>query len=171
MKGSTLAVFGAALFLVFVIVDRSPLSSIKFMYMALPAFAFMYLIYHSYQPEFFMISLDCSIAVGAVLAANTVRGSAYKIPMLAAVIVFMAVQVIGTAKVKSDFGHLRLGSKHKYVFDFSNNAYLMMFLTPVVMALLAAVGILMSGRFPVASMIAAGAYFFVTAVYYTVKLV
>lgn len=171
MKGSTLAAFGAGVFVVFLIVDRNPLSSIKFMYIALPAFAFMYLIYHSYQPEFFMISLDCVMAAGAVLLGNTVRGSRYKTLLLAAVVILMAAQIIGAAKVKSDFGHLRLGKKRKYVFDFSNNAYLMMFLTPVVMVGIAAVGLLMGGRIPIASMIAAGAYFFVTAVYYTVKLV
>ena len=171
MKGSTLAVLGAALFVVFLIVDRNPLSSIKLMYIVLPAFAFMYLIYHSYQPEFFMISLDCSIAAGAVLLGNTVRGSAYKIPMLVAAVVLMVAQIIGTAKVRSDFGRLRLSKKHKYVFEFSNNAYLMMFLTPVVMSVVAAIGILMGGRLQLASMIAAGAYFFVTAVYYTVKSV
>ena len=171
MKGSTLAVFGAALFVVFSIVDWNPNSTIKMMYVALPAFAFIYLIYHSYQPEFFMIALDCGIAVSAVLLGQTVRGAGYKPYMLGAVIVLMLAQIIGVAKVRSDFGHLRLGQKHKYVFEFSSNAYLMMFLTPVVMGILAAVGLMMTGKIPLASMIAVGAYFFVTAVYYTVKLV
>ncbi len=171
MKGSTLAVFGAALFVVFSIVDWNPNSTIKMMYVALPAFAFIYLIYHSYQPEFFMISLDCGIAASAVLLGQTVKGAGYKPYMLGAVIVLMLIQIIGVAKVRSDFGHLRLGKKHKYVFEFSGNAYLMMFLTPVVMGILAAVGLMMAGRIPLASMVAVGAYFFVTAVYYTVKLV
>lgn len=171
MKGSTLVVFGAALAAVFSIVSRSPLSSIKMMYVILPAFAFMYLIYHSYQPEFFMISLDCGIGAGAVMMGHTVRGAAYQMPILVAVVIVMLVQIIGVAKVRSDFGHLRFGKKHKYIFEFSNNAYLMMFLTPVIMALIAAIGLFMGGKIPVASMIAAGAYFFITAVYYTVKLV
>src|SRR5699024_8865783 len=52
-KGSTLLILGLALAVIFSVVAWNPGSGIKLMYVALPAFAFAYLIYHSYQPEFF----------------------------------------------------------------------------------------------------------------------
>ena len=55
-KGSTLVVFGVALAIVFSIVDYNAVTGIHFLYVALPAYAFAYLIYHSYQPEFFIIA-------------------------------------------------------------------------------------------------------------------
>ena len=137
----------------------------------MPAFAFAYLIYHSYQPEFFLIAMDCALAAGAVGLGQTTFGAAYHVPLLILAVVLYVLQIIGVAKVKSDLGRIHLGTWRRYVFDFSGNAYLMMFLTPVLMAAVAAAGLLVGGRVPVACMVAAGAYFFVTAVYYTVKLV
>lgn len=170
-KGSTLLVFGLALIVIFSIVSWNTTSGIKFLYVALPAFAFAYLIYHSYQPEFFIIALDCAAGAGAVALGQTAHGERYKMPILVLTLVVFVVQLVCVAKVKSDLGRIHLGKKRKYVFDFSNNAYLMMFLTPVVMAVIAVVGLTLTGRVPLVSMITAGAYFFVTAVYYTVKLV
>lgn len=170
-KGSTLLILGLALAVIFSVVAWNPGSGIKLMYVALPAFAFAYLIYHSYQPEFFLIAMDCALAAGAVGLGQTTFGAAYHVPLLILAVVLYVLQIIGVAKVKSDLGRIHLGTWRRYVFDFSGNAYLMMFLTPVLMAVVAAAGLLVGGRVPVACMVAAGAYFFVTAVYYTVKLV
>lgn len=171
LKGSTLLVFGIALAVVFSIVGYNAVSGIHFLYVALPAYAFAYLIYHSYQPEFFMIAMDCAAAAGAIAISQTATGEGYEKPLLAVVLVLFILQIIGVAKVKSDLGRIHLGHKRRYVFDFSRNAYIMMFLTPVIMAVVAAAGLMMDGRMPFGCMVAAGAYFFITAVYYTVKLV
>lgn len=170
-KGSTLVVFGVALAIVFSIVDYNAVTGIHFLYVALPAYAFAYLIYHSYQPEFFIIAMDCAAAAGAIAASQTTVGEGYEKILLAGVLVLYVLQIIGVAKVKSDLGRIRLGDKRRYVFDFSRNAYVMMFLTPVIMGAVSAAGLMMTGRVPFGCMVAAGAYFFITAVYYTVKLV
>lgn len=170
-KGSTLAVFGVAVAAVFLVVGYSQNAGIKLMYVVLPAFAFAYLIYHSYQPEFFVIALDCALAAGAVAAGQTIYGTPYRTTMLVALVILFVIQIVGVAKVKSNLGRIRISKKHRYVFEFSRNAYIMMFVTPVLMAVVAAAGLLLTGRISIASMVAAGAYFFVTAVYYTVKLV
>lgn len=170
-KGSTLLVFGLALAAVFSVVSVNAVSGIRLLYVVLPAFAFAYLIYHSYQPEFFIISMDCALAAGAVALGQSATGAAYRKYVLVLLLAAYVVQIVCVAKVRSDRGRVRLSSKHRYLFDFSNNAYLMMFVTPVLMAAAACAGLLMGGRAPIICMVAAGAYFFITAVYYTVKLV
>ena len=115
--------------------------------------------------------MDCAAAAGAIAASQTTVGEGYEKVLLAGVLVLYVLQIIGVAKVKSDLGRIRLGDKRRYVFDFSRNAYVMMFLTPVIMGAVSAAGLMMTGRVPFGCMVAAGAYFFITAVYYTVKLV
>lgn len=166
--GRSVLVLGIVLAVVFSAIGWNPNEAIKACYVALPAFAFYYLIFHSYQPEFFVIAADCGLAAGVVALAMTAFGQSLRYVLLVAAVVVFAVQLVLVQKVKGSKGKLVLGKK-KYAFDFSKNAYLMMTLTPVVMAVIAAVGALSGMALP--ALIAAGVYFFVTAVYYTVKLV
>lgn len=168
--GRSVLILGVVLAVLFSVIHWNPNEAIKVCYVALPAFAFYYLIYHSYQPEFFVIAADCGVAAGAIALGMTGFGARMRYVLLVLVVVLFAAQLVGVQKVKADKGKIKL-QKHKYAFDFSKNAYLMMVLTPVVMAVVTAAGVLAAGRVPMAALIAAGVYFFVTAVYYTVKLV
>lgn len=168
--GRSVLILGVVMAVLFCVVNWNPNDAIKACYVLLPGFAFYYLIFHSYQPEFFVIAVDCGLAAGAVALSLTAMGAGLRYALLALVIVLFAVQVFGVSRVKSGKGKLQLGGR-KFAFEFSHNAYLMMFITPAVMAVITVVGMLAAGRISLAALIAAGVYFFVTAVYYTVKLV
>ncbi len=145
---------------------------IKGMYVILPVLAVYYLVYHSYSPEFFIIAMDCGIAVGLMWTVQRALNSS-RLGKLAYVSVGAAVvlAIIQIAFVKS-----LQGKKGKFTFrgkdmqaNFSKNAYTILFVTPVLMAVMTAGVLVQPARFLVL-LGAAAAYLFITAVYYTVKL-
>ena len=141
-------------------------------YVSLPALAVYYLIFHSYQREFFVIAVDGGVAgVLLFIVRRAVASSQMKIAWAAVAImaVILIVQAVIVAKIKSNDGKLKVGAK-EYDFAFSKNAYTMMFLTPLVMTALVALGAATSVTIGFYAIIVVAAYLFVTAVYYTVKL-
>lgn len=140
----------------------------KIFYVVLPALAVYYLIYHSYQPEFFVIAADCGIAALLLLLTRWV-GGVWKWIAVIGMVVLCIVQLIEVAAVRKNKNHLKLGGK-TFSFVFGKNAYLMMQLTPAVMAIVVVGGALLGPTASACALAAAGGYAFVTAVYYTVKL-
>ena len=145
----------------------------KVFYALLPALAVYYLIYHSYQPEFCAISIDCGAAVALLLIVRRAQISA-NVQYLAWVAVavyavFAVAQIALTMQIKKANGKLTLGGR-KLSFVFSGNAYTMLTVTPVVMAALVALGAALGTTVALYAIIGAAGYLFVTAVYYTVKL-
>ena len=120
---------------------------IKAMYVVLPVLAVYYLVYHSYAPEFFLIAVDTGVGVAAMLAL---------------------IQIAVTASLRRKKGKFTFRSR-KIDTQFSKNAYLMLTITPIVMVALTAVVVLAASHVMIA-LGAAAAYLFITAVYYTVKL-
>ena len=114
----------------------------KIFYAVLPALAVYYLIYHSYQPEFVAIAFNGGVA---------------------AVLLFIIRRAISSA----NFKYLTYASLAVMVV-YSKNAYTMLFITPVIMTILVAVGAFTS--MALYAIFAVAAYLFITAVYYTVKL-
>jgi len=145
---------------------------IKGMYVILPVLAVYYLIYHSYSPEFFIISLDCGIAVGLMWvvqrALNSSRLGKLAYVSVGLAVVLALIQVIFVKSLQGKKGKFTFRGKNMHM-NFSKNAYTILLITPVLMAVMTAGVLVWPARFLVL-LGAAAAYLFVTAVYYTVKL-
>ncbi len=143
----------------------------KIFYAVLPALAVYYLIYHSYQPEFVAIAFNGGVAAVLLFIIRRAISSAnfkyLTYASLAVMVVYLLAQVIIVNKIKANNGTLKLKNK-EYNFNFSKNAYTMLFITPVIMTILVAVGAFTS--MALYAIFAVAAYLFITAVYYTVKL-
>ena len=138
----------------------------------LPVLAVYYLVYHSYAPEFFLIAVDTGVGVAAMLVIHRALVSANHTWMstvaVAGTAVLALIQIGVTASLRRKKGKFTFrGSKIDT--RFSKNAYLMLTITPIVMVALTAVVVLAASHVMIA-LGAAAAYLFITAVYYTVKL-
>ncbi len=145
---------------------------IKGMYVVLPVLAVYYLVYHSYTPEFFLIALDCGMAIGLMWLIQRALNSDTHKPLahisVVIAVVLAAVQVAGVLMLRSKKGRYTLKGK-KRIARFGKSAYTILVVTPVLMALLTVSVLFIPSRFLILLGIAA-AYLFITAVYYTVKL-
>ena len=130
---------------------------IKAMYVVLPVLAVYYLVYHSYAPEFFLIAVDTGVGVAAMLVIHRALVSANH--------TWMSTVAASLRRKKGKFTF----RGRKIDTQFSKNAYLMLTITPIVMVALTAVVVLAASHVMIA-LGAAAAYLFITAVYYTVKL-
>lgn len=167
--GRSVILLGIVLFIMFLLLYRYAGSAFKAFYVLLPAFAFAYLIYYSYQREFFVVAMDCVIGAGLAYLVNTVSfGGTMGYVLLALAVVLAIAQIVLVQRVKKADGKLTIKGQEQ-VFKFSKNAYTMMTLGAVVLAAVTALGLFTSSV-----MIAAGlaaVLFVVSGVYYTVKLV
>lgn len=145
---------------------------IKVLYAVLPALAVYYLIYHSYAREFFLIAVDAGAALAFMWLVHRALASSHFVWVayvsLAAAVILAVVQLIAAATLRGKNGKIRYRGK-KVDLQFSRNAYTMLTITPILMAVLVAV-VLFAPAHILITMGAAAAYLFVTAVYYTVKL-
>lgn len=145
---------------------------IKAMYVVLPVLAVYYLVYHSYAPEFFLIAVDTGVGVAAMLVIHHALVSANHTWMstvaVAGTAVLALIQIGVTASLRRKKGKFTFRGR-KIDTQFSKNAYLMLTITPIVMVALTAVVVLAASHVMIA-LGAAAAYLFITAVYYTVKL-
>ena len=145
---------------------------IKLLYVILPMLAVYYLVYHSYAPEFFIIAADSGVAIGLMWLVHRALASAsfgwMAYAAVGAAVVLAVIQLISVWTLHGKGGKLILRGK-KVDSHFSRNAYTMLTITPVLMAVLTAVVLFMPSWLLIA-MGCAAAYLFITAVYYTVKL-
>lgn len=145
---------------------------IKVLYAVLPILAVYYLIYHSYAREFFLIAVDAGVALAFMwlvyraLATSNFVWVAYV--ALGAAVVLAVVQLIAAAVLRGKNSKFHYRGK-KIDLQFSRNAYTMLTITPILMTVLVA-AVLFAPAHVLIAMGAAAAYLFVTAVYYTVKL-
>mgnify|MGYP002614585979 CR=1 FL=1 len=148
------------------------IAPIKALYVILPVLAVFYLVYHSYSTEFFVITVDCGAALGMMwlvhraLVSSNFTWMAYAVLIAAAVLTVAQIAVVHSVRGRQ--GKAKNTGK-KAEARFSSNAFLMMTVTPILMAVLTAVVLLAPAHMLVVMGVAA-AYLFVTAVYYTVKL-
>lgn len=145
---------------------------IKGLYVILPVLAVYYLVYHSYAREFFLIALDTGVALGLMwLVRRALDSSNYvwvAYAVLGAAVVLAVVQMGCVAMLRGKNGIIIRHGKKKDL-HFSRNAYTMLTITPVLMAVLVA-AVLFAPTHILIAMGVAAAYLFITAVYYTVKL-
>lgn len=170
--GRNILMVGCVLAISMVIVYELGTAPIKIMYIALPVLAIYYLIYHSYSPEFFTIAIDTGIALALMwltqraLVSSHFHFLAFVAPIVA--VVLAAVQVTIVLKMRKNNGKYQFGGKEIKA-NLSKNAYTMLTATPLFMAILTAAVLFMPTRYLV--FLGTGAAFlFITAVYYTVKL-
>ena len=148
------------------------IAPIKALYVILPVLAVFYLVYHSYSTEFFVITVDCGAALGMMwlvhraLVSSNFTWMAYAVLVAAAVLTVVQIAVVNSVRGRQ--GKAKNTGK-KAEARFSSNAFLMMTVTPILMTVLTAV-VLFAPAHMLVVMGAAAAYLFVTAVYYTVKL-
>ena len=132
----------------------------------------LYVIYHSYAPEFFLIAADAGMALGLMWLVHRALISArfgwVAYAALAAAAVLTVVQLVCVWKLRGKQGKF-VWRGRKVDTHFSRNAYTMLTVTPIVMTVLVAAALFLPARMLIAMGIAA-AYLFITAVYYTVKL-
>lgn len=169
VNGRSLIILGIAVFVMFLLLYRYAGGAFKAFYVLLPAFGFMYLIYYSYQREFFVVAADCVIGAGLAYLVNTVSfGGTMGYVLLALAVVLAAVQIALVLRVKKAGGKFAVkGSVQE--FKFSKNAYTMMLVGAVVLAAVTALGLFTSNVMISAGL--AAVLFVVSGVYYTVKLV
>ena len=145
---------------------------IKMLYVVLPVLAVYYLVYHSYAPEFFVIAADCGMAIGLMwlihraLVSSNFGWMAYA--AVGAAVVLALLQLIIVWILRGQGGKFTFRGE-KIDSHFSRNAYTMLTVTPLVMAVLV-VAVLLMSSWTLVAMGCAAAYLFITAVYYTVKL-
>lgn len=145
---------------------------IKMLYVILPVLAVYYLVYHSYAREFFLIAVDTGVGIGLMWLVHRALDSTHFVWMayaaLVAAIVLTIVQLIGVNMLRGKNGKITHHGKKKDM-QFSRNAYIMLTVTPILMAVLVA-AVLFAPTHILIAMGVAAAYLFITAVYYTVKL-
>lgn len=173
LTGRNVLIVSAAALVILALVHHYGTPIFKVFYALLPALAVYYLIYHSYQPEFCVISVDCGAAAVLLLVLRRIQlnGGARSVSWLVVGVcaALALVQIALALQVKKANGKLTVGGK-KRSFRFSGNAYTMLMLTPVVMTALLALGAALGAAVSLYAVFGAVGYLFVTAVYYTVKL-
>lgn len=144
---------------------------IRALYVILPAIAVYYLVYHSYAAEFFLIAIDCGLALGLTWIVRRALVSAnfgfMRYAAVAAMVCVALLQLLWTAQVRRNNGNFTFAGR-KFSFPFSKHAYTMLSVTPVAMAVVVAAALV--SALGIVCMGAAAGYLFITAVYYTVKL-
>lgn len=145
---------------------------IKVLYVLLPVLAVCYLVYHSYAREFFVITVDTGVAVGLMWVIHRAMDSSslgwMAYAALSAAVVLAVIQIAYVSSLRGKNGKIVCRGK-KIDLQFSRNAYTMLMVTPALMALLT-VAVWFVPAYMLILMGAAAAYLFITAVYYTVKL-
>lgn len=161
LSGRNLIVFSVIFTLMATLVDMYPMQAIKAFYAILPALAVYYLIYHSYQPEFFLVATDCGVAAALLLGVRLAHGGKAGYAAAALAVVLAGAQILHAKR------HLT-GSKLPA--GFGANAYVVVSATSLIMALLVIIGAFAGAAAVFYLLCAVAAYVFVLAVYYTVKL-
>lgn len=161
LSGQNLLVASVLFTVVVTLVDLDPTRMIKLFYGVLPALAIYYLIYHSYQPEFFLVATDCGVGAALLLGVRLSQGGAVAYLAAGIAVVLAAAQIVAAKK--------RL-SGSKLPAGFGPRAWMVVSVTAAVMAVLVVAGALLGPARVFYLLCAAAAYLFILAVYYTVKL-
>lgn len=173
LRGSHIIVTFAAVILCMAAVLVFGPEVIKLLYIILPAIAVYYLIFHSYPREFFVISVDCGLlamllyVVRRALASTSHHWVAWLVA--AAAVVLCLIQCAGVFYIKKHGCRGLVDGQMTELFN-EGNAHAMMLVTGVVLAVLPIAAAALGAQIAYYLIFVALAYLFVTAVYYTVKM-
>lgn len=174
VTGKSLMIFSVVAILCSLFIMYYYLSAIKILYIVIPAIAVFYLVYFAYQREFFVVTIDLGVAAALLWVigkaqANTDRTElAYISVVIYAV--FFILQLIILLKAKKNNGKIKIGKELEELFS-TQTGLLMMIITPIVMIIVLCAAFLIGSTASYYLMFAIFAYLFVSAVYYTVKLI
>ena len=174
LRVRNIAVFSLIIFLsVLFILTYNPFSAIKALYIILPTLSVLYLVYYTYQFEFFVITVECA---GAALLmwvlGKAVRNnyySVYAIAILAVMLVLCAALAAAVYWVGKNGGKIKFGEKGIRLFPKKANLK-PLYLTDGVIAALFLVVFFIGAPVATYGLFAVLGYLFIMAVYYTVKL-
>lgn len=173
LRGRNIAVVGAVVTVIMLIIWKYGVQSIKMFYVILPALAVYYLIYHSYPREFFIVAADCGIAAALLWGVRTALSSSsfgkVSWAVAAIAVALAAVQAVLVLRVRKTGCKGMIEGKRVALFT-AAHAYDVMLATGALMAVLVVVGAVLGAQIAYYLMFAAFAYLFVSAVYYTVKM-
>ncbi|MCI8855872.1 MAG: hypothetical protein HFH26_04900 [Clostridiaceae bacterium] len=159
--GRNLLVASVLFTLLAFLLDRDPVRMIKLCYGLLPALAIYYLIYHSYQPEFFTVATDVGIGAALLIGIRMADGGMVGYAAAGLGILLAGARLLSTRR-KLAGGKLPAG--------FGPHSYPVISVTAVLMAALVIAGALLGPASIFYLLCASAAYVFILAVYYTVKL-
>ena len=147
--------------------------SIKLLYILLPAFALLYLVFQTYPREFFSISVICATGAPFIwMLSHALTGDvAGKQPIyiIAAGLALMGLELLIVLKASKSRGTISLF--HKKLALLSQGANLLpVFMAGFLVVVSLALSYLFGAVFAFYCMFAVFAYLFVTAVFYTAKL-
>lgn len=161
LTGRNLLVVSVIFTVLMILLNQDPVRMIKLCYGLLPAIAIYYLIYHSYQPEFFVVTSDVAIG-GALLVGIRMAGGGTVGYIAAVAAVVLAALQIWRVKPRLTGAKLPAG--------FGPHSFTVISVTAVLMAILVVLGGVLGAAKVFYLLCAAAAYLFILAVYYTVKL-
>ncbi len=148
-------------------------SVIKVLYVVLPVLAVYYLVYNVYQREFFLVTIDLGAAVAMLwiigkAQANTDKAYFVYIA-LGLYAVWTILNLIACSRARNRQGVLKLGKNEVELF-LTKNGFRMLILTVVIMLAILLAAVLLGPTATYYLKFVVFAYLFVSAVYYTVKL-
>lgn len=173
-RGKHVLLVTAVIFVCMLFISYFGARAIKPLYIILPAVAVYYLIFHSYPREFFIVSLDCGLAATLLLVVRRAFSStnfvSFAYISVAAALVLAGAQVILLSKIRQRGGITGLiDGKTEKLFT-APHAYPMMFASAAVLLILVALGAFLGAQIAYYMIFVSIGYLFVTAVYYTVKM-
>lgn len=161
LAGRNILVVSVIFTVLMILLNQDPVRMIKLCYGLLPAIAIYYLIYHSYQPEFFMVTTDVVIGGALLVGIRMVHND---------IIGYFAV-VVAAALAGLQIWHLRKRmAGGKLPAGFGPHSLTVTSVTAVLMVVLVVLGVTLGSAKVFYLLCAAAAYLFILAVYYTVKL-
>ncbi len=173
LRGRSIALVGAILAVMMFVITVLGVQGIKLFYVILPAIAVYYLIYHSYPREFFVVALDCGAAAVLLwvvrIALDTTNYHKAAWGCAAVAVALAALQIVLALRVRKTGCKGLVDGRMTELFT-APHAYQMMIGTGVLMAALVTTGAVMGAQVAYYLVFAAFAYLFVSAVYYTVKM-
>ncbi len=173
-RGRNISIVAAVVVVCMLVIQRFGPTSIKLFYIILPALAIYYLIYHSYLREFFIISLDCGVAAVLLSFARRALNSAnyqYAAYACAAVALVIALaQFYVLRKVQNGKQVEGIVDGRRTQLFASAHAYQMMYVSALLLVLFVALGAIAGAQVAYYLLFAVFGYLFITAVYYTVKM-
>ena len=163
IASAIIAILSLALAIVF-----SP-ATLSLIYVFVPALVVLYIIYYSYQREFFMVALSSILSgVGIWLVRSDIVNSADNL-VLIAVAVLVVILAAFTVAVQVGKGNIKLFGREVSVFK-SGARYALIYLT-YILSLLLLVAAFLAPDLAIYFIFGLIAYIVITGIYYTVKLI
>lgn len=173
LRGRNILIAGILLAVMMMAVSMVGKSAISVYYVVVPVIAVAYLIFHSYPREFFVVAIDSAVTIAMLYIIRIAQNSsnysylAYVVAVAVVVLAYLQNNFLSKA-YKAGVKGLVDGIETKLFAE--KHAMLIMKVTSIVMAAIVILGVLLGSGIAYYLIFVTIAYFFVCAVYYTVKM-